>query len=104
MTKFDEVSVVKEANIYFDGNVTSRTILFPNGSRKTLGILLPGEYEFSTDQKEVMEILSGNLAFSLSGEEGWNSVGAGEEFEVPSQSKFRVRVEKITDYCCSYIP
>ena len=103
MSEFKGVTIVKEANIYFEGKVTSRTILFSDGSRKTLGILLPGEYEFGTDEKEIMEILSGSLAFSLSEEEGWKSVQAGESFEVPAQFKFKVKVIEITDYVCSYI-
>ena len=103
MSEFKGVTVVKEANIYFDGQVTSRTVLFPDGSRKTLGILLPGEYEFSTNEKEIVEILSGALAFSLSEDQGWNSVSAGEAFEVPAQSTFQVKVSELTDYVCSYI-
>ncbi len=103
MSEFKGVTIVKEANIYFEGKVTSRTILFPDGSRKTLGILLPGEYEFGTDEKEIMEILSGSLVFSLSEAEGWKSVQAGESFEVPAQIKFKVKVNEITDYVCSYI-
>jgi uncharacterized protein YaiE (UPF0345 family) len=103
MSKFEGVTVVKEANVYFDGKVTSRTILFSDGSRKTLGILLPGEYEFPTDEKEIVELLSGGLEFSLSEDHGWESVGPGESFEVPAQTKFKVKVKEITDYCCSYI-
>ena len=91
MSEFTGVTIVKEANIYFEGRVTSRTILFPDGSRKTLGILLPGEYEFSTNEKEIMELLSGGLEFSMS------------EDEIPAQSTFKVKVNEITDYCCSYI-
>ena len=63
MSQFDKVSVVREANIYFDGKVTSRTILFADGSKKTLGVMLPGEYEFGTDEAELMEILSGEMKF-----------------------------------------
>lgn len=103
MSKFEGVTIVKEANVYFDGKVTSRTILFPDGSRKTLGILLPGEYEFPTDEKEIVELLSGGLEFSLSADSRWESVGPGEAFEVPAQTKFKVKVKEITDYCCSYI-
>ena len=103
MSEFKGVTIVKEANIYFGGNVSSRTILFSDGSRKTLGILLPGEYEFNTDDKEILEIMSGGLEVSLSEDEGWKSVSAGESFEVPAQHKFKVKVKDITDYCCSYI-
>lgn len=103
MTEFKDVRIIKAANIYFDGKVTSRSIIFPDGSRKTLGIMLPGEYEFNTADKEIMEIISGDLDVLVSEEEGWKTVRSGESFEVPAQSKFDLRVNKITDYCCSYI-
>ncbi|MBW2552703.1 MAG: pyrimidine/purine nucleoside phosphorylase [Deltaproteobacteria bacterium] len=103
MSEFKNVTVVKKANIYFDGKVTSRTILFSDGSKKTLGIMLPGEYEFSTADKELMELLAGDLEVLLPGAERWKTVKEGESFEVPAQSKFSLRVKSITDYCCSYI-
>jgi len=103
MSEFKNVTVVKKANVYFDGKVTSRTVLFPDGSKKTLGIILPGEYEFSTASKEVMGILAGELEVLLPGAKGWKTVKAGESFEVPAQSKFSLKVKSITDYCCSYI-
>ncbi len=52
MSEFNEVTIIKKANVYFDGKVTSRSVVFPDGSRKTLGIMLPGEYEFNTDDKK----------------------------------------------------
>jgi uncharacterized protein YaiE (UPF0345 family) len=61
MNEFKNVTIIKKANIYFDGKVTSRTVLFENGEKKTLGIMLPGEYEFGTSAKEIMEIIQGNL-------------------------------------------
>ncbi len=103
MSQFNNVSVVKKANLYFDGNVASRTILFADGSRKTLGIMLPGEYEFNTADKEVMEILAGDLDVLLPGKEEWITVKDGETFDVPAQSKFRLKVRTLTDYCCSFI-
>lgn len=103
MQEFSNVKVIKKANIYFDGKVTSRTLLFTDGSKKTLGIMLPGEYEFGTDDREIMEILSGELEILLPGSSGWRSVGQGETFEVPAKSRFGLKIKKITDYCCSYI-
>ena len=103
MTEFNGVTVVKKANIYFDGNVTSRSVIFPDGSKKTLGIMLPGNYEFGTDKKEIMEIISGELEILLSGEKNWKAIRGGESFEVPAKSKFSLKVTKVTDYCCSYI-
>ena len=103
MSEFKNVVIIKKANIYFDGKVTSRSVIFPDGSRKTLGILLPGEYAFNTDEKEIMEIISGDLEISLPGGKGWRTVKDGDSFEVPAQSKFGLRVKRITDYCCSYV-
>ena len=103
MANFENVTVIKEASIYFDGKVTSRTVLFADGSKKTLGIILPGEYEFGTADKEVMEIISGGLEIQLAGETGWKTVQAGASFEVPANSSFRIKSASITDYCCSYI-
>ncbi len=103
MTELKGVTVVKKANVYFEGKVTSRTVVFPDGSKKTLGIMLPGEYEFGTVEKEVMEILSGKLALQLPGSTDWRAIQGGTSFEVPAQSKFRLRVAELTDYCCSFI-
>ena len=103
MSEFKNVTVIREANVYFDGKVTSRTILFPDGSKKTLGIMLPGEYEFGTADKEIMEILAGSLEVLLPGTSTWKTINPGETFEVTSQSKFSLKVTRVTDYCCSYI-
>jgi purine/pyrimidine-nucleoside phosphorylase len=103
MSEFKNVTVIKTANVYFDGKVTSRTVLFPDGTKKTLGIMLPGEYSFSTADKEIMEILAGTLEVQLPGSTAWRKVQGGEQFEVPAQSKFSLRVTSLTDYCCSFI-
>ena len=102
MSEFKQVTITKKSTIYFDGNVTSRTITFEDGSKKTLGIMQPGEYEFNTDVKEIMEILVGELEVLLPGDDSWKKVTAGETFEVPAKSKFGLKIHSITDYCCSY--
>jgi uncharacterized protein YaiE (UPF0345 family) len=104
VSEFRNVTVVREANVYFGGGVTSRTVLFPDGSKKTLGIMQPGEYEFQTAAAERMEILAGELQVLLPGERAWRAVKGGEEFRVPAQASFRLRVETLTDYCCSFLP
>jgi uncharacterized protein YaiE (UPF0345 family) len=103
MSEFIQVTVIKEANIYFEGRVTSRSVLFPDGSKKTLGVMLPGEYEFNTDKKEIMEIMSGELEVLLPGSDQWKRVEGGQTFEVPARSKFGLKVKKVTDYCCSFV-
>jgi hypothetical protein len=102
MSEFKNVTVIKKANIYSDGKVTSRTVLFADGSKKTLGIMLPGEYTFGTDAKELMEILAGDLTVLLPGETTWKTIRGGESFNVPANAKFSLKVTTVTDYCCSY--
>jgi len=103
MAQFDNVSVIKAANIYFDGKVTSRTVVFADGTRKTLGIMLPGEYEFGTDRKEVMEILAGELSVLLPGSSEWLEIAGSGTFTVPAQSSFKLKVAQVADYVCSYL-
>ena len=103
MSEFTNVTVTRAANVYFDGNVTSRVVTFEDGSVKTLGIMLPGEYEFGTEKPEVMEIQSGEMTVQLPGSEAWVSVSGGQSFEVPGDSKFRLKVTAVVDYCCSYV-
>lgn len=103
MAQFEQVTVMKEANIYFDGKVTSRTVLFADGTKKTLGIMMPGEYEFGTSEKEVMEISAGELDVLLPGETVWKTFRGGTEFTVPANASFKLKVHQVTDYCCSYI-
>lgn len=103
MSEFRDVTVVKKANVYFNGKVTSRTIIFRDGSKKTLGVMLPGEYEFNTGDREIMEILSGELELLLPGQDSWQQIKGGESFEVPANAKFSMNVKTISDYCCSFI-
>lgn len=102
MSEFENVTVVKKANIYFDGNVTSRTVKFSDGTQKTLGFMQAGEYEFGTQQKELMEIMAGSMQALLPGATSSITVSAGESFEVPANTSFKVTVLEPTDYCCSY--
>lgn len=103
MSNFEQVTVVKKANIYFDGKVTSRTVLFADGTKKTLGILMPGEYEFGTDVREIMDIQSGELQVLLPGQTEWLTINGTGSFEVPAHAKFKLQVKTVSDYICSYI-
>ena len=102
MDKFENVTAVKAANIYYDGKVTSRTLEFADGSIKSLGIMLPGEYTFGTNEAEIMEIMSGELDVKLPGEE-WKTLSTPETFNVGANSSFDIKIKTPTDYCCSYI-
>ncbi|MEG6586243.1 pyrimidine/purine nucleoside phosphorylase [Dendrosporobacter sp. 1207_IL3150] len=103
MNQFENVTVVKKANVYFNGSVTSRTVIFADGTKKTLGIMMPGDYDFGTELAEIMEILSGELEVLLPGSDVWQKIRGGESFNVPADSRFQLKVTEVTDYCCSYI-
>jgi len=103
MNEFTNVTAVKAANIYYDGKVTSRTLKFEDGSTKSLGIMLPGEYTFGTDLKEIMEIMAGELEVRLPGQTAFKKLDVPCSFEVPANSSFDLIIKAPTDYCCSYI-
>ena len=102
MDKYKDVNVDKIANIYFEGNVISRNIFLKDGSRKTLGVMLPGNYEFSTETRELMEIMSGKLNLKLQNDEDWKSIKDGMNFNIPKNSSFKVEVLELVNYVCSY--
>lgn len=102
MMRFENVTVEKKANVYFDGKVTSRTVLFKDGTKKTLGIMLPGEYEFSTSQREEMDFSAGKLEYQLQ-DQDWKTIDGGGVFIVPANETFRLKVHSVADYCCSYL-
>ena len=101
--QFHNVSVSIVSNVYFDGKVTSRNIMFSDGSLKTLGVMLEGEYEFNTAKKEIMEISSGEVHVLLPNSKDWQTFKDNSKFEVLANSSFKILVKQITNYCCSYI-
>lgn len=103
MSEFNNVTIVKQANVYFDGKVNSRTLRFADGSTKTLGFMQPGEYTFNTADPELMEILAGELEVLLPGNNDWQTVKGGESFNVPANSQFTMKVKTASDYCCSFL-
>jgi len=101
---FENVTIIKKANVYFSGQVTSRTVQFADGSKKTLGFMQAGDYEFGTEAAELMEILGGAMEVQLAGRDAWNTYAVGQSFEVEGNSKFSLKVpEGGVDYCCSYL-
>ena len=102
MDNFKNVNVDKLANIYFEGNVISRNIYLKDGSKKTLGIMLVGEYEFNTVKRELMEIISGKLNLKLKEDNEWKLITNGMEFNIPKNSSFKLDVLELVNYTCSY--
>ncbi len=102
MAQFDNVSVKKKANIYFDGKCVSHTVLLPNGTRSTIGVIFPSSLTFNTAAPELMEINVGSCKVRLKGEEAWKVYGAGEKFTVPGSSSFDIEVTEMLDYVCHF--
>jgi len=101
--EFPHVTAVAKANVYFDGKVVSHTLRFADGTKKTLGLIYPGEYHFGTDAPERMDIVAGTCRVTLDGTNESREYAAGSSFDVPGQSGFTIRVaEGIAEYVCSF--
>ena len=85
MPKFDNVSVTKKANVYFDGKCVSHTVYFPDGSRKSVGVIFPSVLTFKTTEPELMEITAGSCRVRLPGDRDWRVCRAGDSFRVAFQ-------------------
>ena len=103
-SEFGNATITKKANQYFNGQVTSRTVIDENGTQKTLGIMMKGDYTFNTIEAEHMEILAGLVEIEIKGiTTNKGIIKGGEYFEVPANSSFEIKVLEVTDYCCTYI-
>jgi hypothetical protein len=102
MSQFDNVSVVKQANIYFDGKCVSHTVLFPDGGRKTIGVIFPSLLTFNTAARETMELNAGRCRIRLAGESEWRIYAGGERFVVPGNSSFDIETLETLDYICHF--
>jgi uncharacterized protein YaiE (UPF0345 family) len=103
-TQFTGVTVTTKANIYFDGKVNSHSVLFPDGTKKTLGLIHPGSFHFGTGAPERMEIVAGVCRVTLDGKNAVRTYAAGQSFDVPGKSGFIIEVpEGICEYICSYL-
>lgn len=100
---FANVEVIAKANVYFEGKVVSHTLVFADGSKKTLGLIYPGSFHFGTGAPERMQIVAGSCRARLDGQQEWKSYPAGSDFHVPGASGFDIAVEEgIAEYICSF--
>ena len=103
MDKFENVSVVKKSNIFFDGKCVSHSVLFPDGSRKTVGVIMPGsQLTFNVSTPELMQITHGTCKVRLAGEPTFKTYPAGSEFSVEAGSSFEIHTQGAVDYVCSF--
>lgn len=102
MSQFDNVSVVKKANVYFDGKCVSHTVQFADGVKKSVGVILPSTLTFNTGVPEIMEGVAGSCRVKLKGETEWKIYGAGESFNVPGNSSFEIACDEPYHYVCHF--
>jgi purine/pyrimidine-nucleoside phosphorylase len=103
-TEFRGVTAIPKANVYFDGKVVSHTLIFSDGSKKTIGLIYPGKFHFGTEKAERMEIVDGQCAVQVDGQPAVACYGAGQAFEVPAKSGFDIEVTTgICQYVCSFV-
>ncbi len=102
MSQFDNVSVVKQANVYFDGKCVSHTVQFADGTKKTIGVILPASLTFNTAAPEIMECVGGSCRVRLAGAAGWTTYGVGQSFSVPGNSSFEIACDEPYHYVCHF--
>ena len=102
MSQFDNVSVVKQANVYFDGKCVSHTVLWPEGTRKSVGVILPSSLTFNTGEPERMEVVHGSCRVRLPGSSSWQRYEAGQSFSIPGNSAFDIETDEAMHYVCLF--
>ena len=101
-TQIDGVTVATQANVYFDGKCVSHSITLADGTKKSVGVVLPAQLTFDTGAPEIMECVAGGCEYQLAGTDTWLKVGPGERFSVPGNSSFDIRVSNAFHYICHY--
>jgi hypothetical protein len=102
MTDKIQATVSTRANVYFDGKCVSHGIELPDGTKKSVGVILPSTLKFNTGAPEVMELVEGECRVRLAGSEGWASYAGGQSFGVPANSSFDIEVTKTLHYVCHF--
>jgi uncharacterized protein YaiE (UPF0345 family) len=102
MSTLQNVTLHKKSNVYFDGKCVSHTVLFADGSKKTVGVIFPSTLRFNTGAPETMEIVSGTCRVRLAGADAWQSYGGGQQFEVAANSAFDIETIELLDYVCHF--
>jgi uncharacterized protein YaiE (UPF0345 family) len=103
MNQLENVTVLSEANVYFDGRCVSHTLLLADGTRKSVGVILASSLTFSTGVPERMDLVAGSCRVRLAGSQDWTEYAAGSAFDVPGDSSFDIEVADKLDYVCSYL-
>jgi uncharacterized protein YaiE (UPF0345 family) len=102
MSQFNNVSVEKKGNVFFDGKCVSHSVLFPDGTRKTVGVILPSTLTFNVGTPELMEITSGTCRVRIGDEPEFREYSAGDQFAVAANSRFVIEANEVVNYVCSF--
>ena len=100
--KIDNISVTTQANVYFDGKCVSHNITLADGTKKSVGVVLPSTLTFNTGAPEIMECVAGSCEYKLAGSSEWKKSSPGERFSIPGQSSFEIRVTEAYHYICHF--
>ena len=100
--QFNSVSIIKKANVYFDGKCVSHTVVLADGTKKSVGVIFPSTLTFSTGAPEIMELNAGTCKIRLKGETAWKTYKGGEQFSVPANSSFDIETVEMLDYVCHF--
>ena len=101
-THFDAVRVTTTASVYFDGKCISHGITLADGSKKSVGVVLPATLTFNTGAPEIMECVAGSCDYKLAGSNEWLKSAPGEQFSIPGNSSFEIRVTEPYHYICHF--
>ncbi len=100
--QYTGVTVATQANVYFDGKCVSHSITLADGTKKSVGVILPATLTFNTGAPEIMECVAGSCEYKLKGSDAWVKSSAGEKFNVPGNSSFEIRVSEPYHYICHF--
>lgn len=101
-SRIDGVAVTTQANVYFDGKCISHSLTYPDGTKKSVGVILPATLTFNTGAAEIMECVAGSCEYRLAGNETWQTSHAGEQFAIAANSSFDIRVSQAYHYICHF--
>jgi len=100
--QYNGVTVTTQANVYFDGKCVSHSITLADGTKKSVGVVLPATLTFNTGAPEIMECVAGSCEYKLKGSDAWVKSAAGQKFSVPGNSSFEIRVTEPYHYICHF--
>jgi len=102
MTDLSNAKINPRANVYFDGKCVSHGVELADGTKKSVGVVLPSTLTFNTGAPEVMELVDGECRVRLADDEKWVTYGGGQSFQVPGNSSFDIEVTKTLHYICHF--